>query len=286
MDKPNTLSKPRLTDDQQLFAIKTWRYIRLAMVALVVALAVAIAREWLKVHADCLQTSISGYYYTPVHALFIAALAAIGVCLFCLRGNTDGEDVLLNLAGACAPVVALVPTTEQGTCGVVHATNAHIHDNVVNNITAVLVVGGVALVILAGLRSSALRSPAARRGYALAAATWLGALLVFVLADHTFVTKAHGVAAGLMFVCIFIVVCINALDYRDRGPATSVRNRYGAIAVAMGVSFVAFPVAGLLGWDYWILGIEFALISLFATFWLIQTKDLWKPGLRPSAPPP
>jgi hypothetical protein len=264
-------------DEQVSAAIKTWRYLRLAMFVLVVGLAVAIVYEW---DADCFQTSISAYYYTSVHAYFIAALVAIGVCLICLKGSTDAEDIFLNLAGMFAPVVGLVPTPDAGTCGVDPGTTQDIHDHVVNNMLALLVVGVVALGILAALSSKSLPPKPALLGYAVAAAIWIGAGLVFLLDDDFFVKNAHATAAGLMFLCIFIVVCINTREYKDKGPATSVRNRYGVIAVAMFVSFVAFPVAGCLGWDHWVLGIEVALISLFAAFWLIQTKDLWRQGLR------
>jgi hypothetical protein len=133
------------------------------MIVLVAGLAVSIVTEWIARDADCFQTSISAYYYTSVHAYFIGALVSIGVCLFCLKGNTEGEDVLLNLAGMFAPVVALVPTPDPGQCGVVRGTTKHVHDNVVNNITALLVVGLISLVILAALSSRALPSQAARR---------------------------------------------------------------------------------------------------------------------------
>jgi hypothetical protein len=278
---PQQSAEPGLTHDEQVFAIKTWRYLRLAMVVLVVGLAVSVIYERITVDGDCFQESISAYYYTSVHAYFIGALVSIGVCLFCLRGSTDLEDVLLNLAGMFAPVVAFVPTPGAGDCGVVRGTTEHIHDNVTNNMVALFVVGGVALVILAVLSSKALPSRASQVGYGVAAAVWLGGLVVFLSDDGDFfVSNAHDAAAGLMFACIFLVVCINTREYRDKGPATSVRNRYGVIAVAMGISVVLFLIATAVHWDYRVLGIEVALISLFAAFWLIQTKDLWQEGLR------
>jgi hypothetical protein len=278
---PQQSAEPELTHDEQVFAIKTWRYLRLAMVVLVVGLAVSVVYERITVDADCFQTSISAYYYTSVHAYFIGALVSIGVCLFCLKGSTETEDVLLNLAGMFAPVVAFVPTTDAGDCGVVPGTTQHIHDNVTNNMTALFVVGGVALAILLALSSKALPSRAAQLGYGVAAAVWLAGLVVFISGDSDFfVSNAHDAAAGLMFACIFLVVCINTRDYRDKGPATSVRNRYGVIAVLMGISVGAFLIATALHWDYRVLGIEIALITLFAAFWVIQTKDLWHEGLR------
>jgi len=278
--RPPQSAGPGLSDREQDFAIKTWRYLRLAMVALVAGLAVSVVGERLLGDGDCFQESISAYYYTSVHAYFIGALVAIGVCLFCLKGSTDAEDVLLNLAGMFAPVVALVPTPGAGECGVVPGTTQHIRDNVINNITALLVVGLIGLVILAALSSRTLPSRAARRGYAVAAAVWLGGGLVFIFAKDCFLDMAHYVAAVLMFVCIVIVVCINALGYRDEGLAPSVRNRYGVIAGAMGISVAVSLVLWAVCWKYWVLGIEAALIFLFAAFWSIQTKELWGKGLR------
>ena len=153
--------------------------------------------------------------------------------------------------------------------------------------TALLAVGAVGLVVVAALSAKALPSRPARLGYAVAAVVWLAAGLVFFLDDELFVHYAHGIAAGAMFLFIFGVVLINTREYKDKGPATSVRNRYGLIAGGMAVSFVVFPILGCLGWHHWVLGIEIALISLFAVFWGIQTKELWNEGLRsPAAPSP
>ena len=57
------------------------------------------------------------------------------------------------------------------------------------------------------------------------------------------------------------------------------RNRYGAIATAMLPSAIIIAL-GLGGWDYYVLVIEFVLITLFAVFWIIQTQELWTEGLR------
>src|SRR3954469_3108435 len=156
-----TQSTPRLpsTDgrpEQHDYAIRTWRYLRLAMVALVVGLFAAVLFEWSADHRTCFQASLSAYYYTPVRPFFVSALLAIGVCLVCLRGNTDPEDVLLNVAGVAAAVVGLVPTTHIGTC---MSTPVGEHDgvrdviagNVVNNVFALLVTGAAGLVVLGAL---------------------------------------------------------------------------------------------------------------------------------------
>ena len=87
--------------DPALAAVKTYNYLRIALAALVLLLYTAVVLEWWAA-GRCLQTSISAYYYTPVHAVFIGVLVTMGVCLVALKGNTDGEDVLMNLAGMLA----------------------------------------------------------------------------------------------------------------------------------------------------------------------------------------
>lgn len=73
---------------------------------------------------------------------------------------------------------------------------------------------------------------------------------------------------------------INAVGYKEKTDATSVINRYGAVGGGMVVFAIVIAVAGLLGWEYWVLAIETTLIALFAIFWVIQTKELWHEGLR------
>ena len=273
--QPNPLSP-----EEQVYAIKTWRYLRLAMVVLVVGLGVSVGFERWKVHPGCFQTSISAYYYTPVHAFFVGALVAIGTCLFCLKGNTETEDTLLNLAGIFAPFVAFVPTPSPGSCAsVLEATKDH-KMNIANNVFALLTVLLIALLILAVLTSRNLPPVPALIGYAGAAAVWLVAALVFGLARSFFEKNAHYTAAILMFVCILAVVVINALGYKQKTGATSYRNRYAAIAAAMALAVILIGIAGALGWRHWVLVIEATLITLFAVFWATQTKELWHEGLR------
>lgn len=92
----------------QSYTVSTYRYLRLSIVAVVVTLAVSIGLE--RSAASCWNGSISAYYYTPVHSIFVAALGLIGVALFAIRGGNWIEEILLNGAGFLAPVVAFVPT--------------------------------------------------------------------------------------------------------------------------------------------------------------------------------
>lgn len=272
----------QLTLAEQIYAIKTWRYLRLAMIVAVLGLGVAIGYEHSKTHPHCFQQSISAYYYTPVQAFFVGTLVVIGACLICLKGSSQAEDVLLNLAGMFAPVVAFVPTPGTGSCASVLGTTHDRNVNVANNVFALLVVGALGLLILLILAvraavGDATLSPVAIAGYLVVAAVWLTALLVFWLSRNFFVHYAHYAAAIAMFVCILVVAIINAFASTTNAKA---KPMYLGIASAMVLAAIVVGIAGALGWDYAVLGIEIALISLFAIFWATQTIELWHDGLK------
>ncbi len=272
-------------------AVKSYRYLRLAMVAMVFGLGVAVVHEVLRVEGNCWQTSLSGYYYTPVQNLFVGALVAIGVCLVSLKGNTDSEDVLLNFAGMCAPFVALVPIHDPGACGVV-TDDLNRDLNIANNVVALLAVIGAALVALAALwfhnRRRATGEPSPTRiellGYAASVLLFLAAVAVFWLQPEGFDRYGHPVAAIAMFVFIFVNVVVNAINlyYERRGTAAPVRrlNRYTWTALAMVATVVGSVLLGWGGVEHWLLLIESGLIGCFAVFWGFQTWELWAQGLR------
>lgn len=68
-------------------AVKTYNYLRMAMIALVVTLGTSVIVEWWQGGKQCLQTSISAYYYTPAQAIFAGSLIAIGVCMVVIKGT-------------------------------------------------------------------------------------------------------------------------------------------------------------------------------------------------------
>lgn len=272
-------------------AVKSYRYLRLAMVAMVLGLAVAVVHEVLRVDGNCWQTSLSGYYYTPVQNLFVGALVAIGVCLVSLKGNTDSEDVLLNFAGICAPFVALVPFDDPGTCGVV--TDGLNRDlDIANNVVALLAVFGAALAALAALwwhnRRRPDDEPPPTRiellGYAASVLVFLAAVAVFWRQPEWFDRYGHPVAAIAMFAFVFVNVVVNAVNlyFERRSTDAPVRrlNRYSWVALAMTGCVVGSLLLGLRGVEHWLLVIEASLIGCFAVFWGLQTWELWDQGLR------
>jgi hypothetical protein len=90
-------------------AAKSYRYLRLAMVGLLLCLAAAVGYQSVRQGWPPLG-SVSAYYYTPAQAFFVAGLIGLGACMIALKGTTPVEDIFLNLGGVFAVIVALVPT--------------------------------------------------------------------------------------------------------------------------------------------------------------------------------
>jgi hypothetical protein len=274
--------------------IKTYRYLRISMVSLVVALGVAVGYEMIEKEGNCFQTSLSAYWYTPAQAVFGGTLSANGVCLIALKGNTEWEDLFLNVAGMLAPFVALVPTPGPGKCQTVKVDALERTAAVENNVTALLVIGllGVVLAVVFAVRSRDTQRTT-QFGIGVAALIQVGAAIWFKADLDSFIHNAHYTAALTMFGFIILVVVWNAWQFarhhaKDVTAMTRreyATNRYAIVAVAMVGSLVLMGgYAKLFEWDHAVLWIEGVLITLFATFWVLQTKELWGKGLRGEEP--
>ncbi|MDX3006102.1 DUF998 domain-containing protein [Kribbella solani] len=288
-DGTRVRGRPRMSG----YSIKTYRYLRMAMVAMILLLAAALVIEWSKTDPRCLQTSISAYYYTPVRAIFVGCLITIGMCMVVLKGNTETEDILLNVAGILAPGVALVPTPGQGSCHSVPVELGDAAANVSNNMLALFVVGVPCLLLTAyfiirdRMREPAGWTPMYVVGLGIAVLIFGGGLAWFLADRSGFIGNAHYAAAIVMFLCIIVVVLANAEQFRRKQHAVprSLANRYSVIALAM----VVLPLLmvgwrALFGWAHAVLWIEGTLIVLFAAFWISQTQELWNEGLRQELP--
>src|SRR4051794_13650335 len=207
-------------------------------------------------------------------------MVTIGVCLFCLKGNTTAEDILLNLAGMGAVVVGLVPTHMIDRCGLDSHQLSQSALEIKNNVTAVLIVGAVASAFIACLGRREERSPLDAVGYGLAVVFYVAVAVVFWADPEYFVSHAHNVAAGLMFGCITLAVLSNGREVRDQNDKRWYHRLYLAIAATMGVVTAAFFIAKCLGSNLGLLWLEAALILLFAAFWITQSRELWHEGLR------
>lgn len=271
-------------------AVKTYRYLRISMVGAVVLLGVSILLE--RVGLACWQTSVSAYYYTPVRAIFVGVLMAVGLSLIVIKGSTAWEDATLNAAGMLAPIVAVVPTTDVGRCWSQSPGPLPVDDdgdlatwvtaNIDNNITALLITGIAGLLVAAVIASIATSNIKAvaevgdigmRLGLAAAMAFLLVGAGLFVLWDD-FNTRAHGMAAVLMFLFLALAVGGNAWDRRrDPAPRTYFW-LYAAIAAGMVIApAVMFPLGS--NWRHMVLVLEATEITLFAAFWVVQTREHW-----------
>jgi hypothetical protein len=132
-DKSDTTVKVVDTDD----AVVTYRSLRIAMVAATALLAASILQLWVHNHRS-FEGSVSAYYYTAAHGVFVAAVCALGICLIAYKGHSPTEDVLLDVAGILAFVVAFVPTKGEHILDPQLPTRFDASAGVTNNIWALL----------------------------------------------------------------------------------------------------------------------------------------------------
>jgi hypothetical protein len=271
-------------------ALETYRYLRGGMAVMIVLLGTAVLIE--RSRATCWQTSVSDYYYTSAHAVFIAALCALGAMLIVYKGGNDTEDVLLNLAGTLAFVVAMVPTSRPVLlCGTADLDAAG--QSAIPNTWAVVVALVVSRAASWWMYHRTGTGP--RRSALGTAALWLQRLLLTVgvvaltLAPGWFRANAHGVAAVAMFAAIILTVAITAVvaAHQDDGKCPNRRRYqriYQAIAAVM-VLTLAVAVAlhqFLDGFNHAVIVVEAALVAEFAVYWVVQTVELWGTTTRVS----
>ena len=288
------------------YVASSYRYLRLGMVILVVTLGVSIAIE--RARATCWQGSISAYYYTPVHSLFVGALIAIGVTLVAMRGKDSLEDLFFNVAGVLAPIVALVPTSRPSVvCSrpgdeLTTRTTALISNNV-----PALVVAVALAIVLAFTIAWFRRGQDDKVGLPMPSIVVLlvGAVLLvagfiwYQAANDNFVQYAHGSTAAAMFVFIWFAVLLNGgwpkplwrRAYQlvgEKIPAHTPSDRerkfrawYRAVAGFMFVAGLGVVLTAPLGieWEHKVFWLEALEIVPFAIFWTLQTFEAWESGV-------
>ncbi len=266
--------------------LDTYRYLRGGMVVMVVLLAAGIIGS--AIDSGCWQGSISAYYYTTAHSVFIASLCAIGVQMIVYRGSSDTEDALLNLAGILAFIVAFVPTEiSEHICGV-PGPWVKSEPAITNNVWAIVIALMFARVASWLLYRRTITSRSRSVGgevtvWALRVVMALG-IAGFVFFRELFDEYAHNAAAIIMFLSIIATVSITAFlaDRQQATPEAPHPNRYRrlyqAIAALMfaTLALVVGVRIALNGWDHWVLVLEALLIAEFAAYWVLQTIELWK----------
>jgi len=283
---------------KQRDVIKSYRYLRIGMIGAAMLLAAAIVIEHF--NADCWQTSISAYYYTPARAIFVGSMIVVGVSLIVYKGKTPFEDMFLNLAGMLAFVVAIAPTTDVGHCFSVPPESfprkadgtlaPWVVSNINNNYYALLVVGASAIVvglIIVSIADS--DEPAEEKQSSLRGLGIVGLILIvgwmLILFWDNFYSRAHGLAAFAMFGFLIAAIIANVVEQRSRRVeegTTRWSRRYLAIAVAM-VLGGGLIILLRLGDEHTVAWLETYEIVLFATYWIAQTAENWEETVKPTA---
>ena len=289
-------AQPPGGQDDGDFVVATYRYVRLAIVTVIVALVVSLGLE--RAHATCWNGSISAYYYTPVHSVFVTTLAVIGVALFAIRGGTVLEEVLLNMAALLAPVVAFKPTgwstsdcpsnltsTSKGQVNTLLSSNLFFAKFSSNNLWT-LMIAGVFGVVLASTITWLRHRRTVTTGADVVRINWvelgvpaLGAVGVAIagfvwhgISVSTFNTHAHAYAAILMFILVGFVM-VSTAGRQSSGLYKAVYVACPSLMVLGGAAVFAIGLATT--WRHEVLILEIVQLSMFLVFWLAQTIQLW-----------
>lgn len=299
---------------------KSYRYLRIAMVGLLLALAAAVFYQ--SSQQDSFLASVSAYYYTPAQAVFVGALIGLGASMIALQGMTPPEDVFLNLGGMFAIVVAIVPTgrgadfdtavracRESGGTLLTHLASKNLdcpgvlalrdatRANVENNMAALLAVGGLALVLAAILlfKDWTAKRGTPWRGWVLAefltaVLVWLGGLIALTASVDWLARNAHYIAAGGLLVGILAVAGANVHRRRERPMAGVLRG--DVLRKSPGGYLYTWTAGGMLVAAgvlivLWLTNaislfwVEILVALLFVIFWIVQTVELEREARRP-----
>jgi len=282
--------------DRRNVWMKSYQYLRTAMVALLVGLAVAVFLQgW---HQGFHLASVSAYYYTPAQAIFVGVLIGVGACMIALQGADLAEEVFLNLGGMFAAVVAIIPTsrgedyetavraceeaagpllTEKAStgldCPTVMTLAAATRANVENNMIALLVVGALGLVaaVLFRLRDKCGRWARFWWGFVPASVVWAVAVAAYFISIESLVRYGHYIAAAGLLTCIVVVAVANALRHEDSGSGRTRNDLMAAVGTLIpGHTGGVDRYAGLA----WLMvaataiGVPLVFYHAFTLFWL------------------
>lgn len=261
-----------------------YRDVRVGMVIVTLMVFVAIVIEQLS--ATCWQFALSAYYYTSAHSILIAALLALGALFIMYKGSNDTENVLLNLAGVSALMIAMVPQDRPaplcGTNDLPPQFVPAIQPNVWTVIVA-LIVGWLAMAVLHWRNHSRhKRSPLGTVALLIFWVIMAVGFIALVFFPNWFYAHIHGISGVSMLLSFIITVFCAAyvVAQEDTGKSPH-KDRYkwfyGIIAVAMVVTLIAVVAVHLKhpGWEPWVIWLESAVILEFALYWAVQTWELW-----------
>lgn len=286
-------------------------YFALRIGLILAALVVVLAPLSVWVADGTMPPSISDSWYTDAQMVFVLGLAAAGGLLLVVRGDTLTEQTFLNMAGGLGLIVAGAACWPKDDNG--KSLKKYDPDVATLNeyaIGVLLLIGFLAVacwIILArfvdrtigadwhvqGLTRLALR--------ALPVGTLAVLAILFFCARDDLVRHVHLPAAGLMFALLGLVALLRTSrgvrllehlgDTPVDAPLSAKRSesaqesglelaRFDSIyaTVAGGLLIVVAIALALIANKAepgWVLAVEFALLALFAIFWLAQTWEAW-----------
>ncbi|TQM58512.1 hypothetical protein FBY41_3880 [Humibacillus xanthopallidus] len=278
--------------------VQTYRYLRGAMVGLLLALLVSVVLQWwLGTGGSCWLGSISAYYFTPARTAFVGTLCALGITLLAYEGHSPEENVLLDFSGFMALLVAAVPTLPDARCGpsAFEESTDEIAAGIGVSVPTLVLVAIVALVVIAAIRVRAVRggqqAPPSSRLVALSlvlVGVVVVELVLVAVLRGPLVAVAHGVAASTMVAGAIAVMVSSAVRVDERhgkspaeqATATAYRRTYLTLAVVLGVLLALTVVLHLTvaGFGLTILVAEVVILVLFGAYWVVQTVELWGLG--------
>jgi hypothetical protein len=266
---------------------RTYRYVRIGIIGAIASIfvsliAVGTTTGW--------PASLSALYYTPGKTVFVGAIFAVTLGLLALSGHSV-EQILLDLAGVVAPLIAIVPTVVTATDVPGHTVDCpetvpcipqQVVPDIANGMVTYAVIGGAGLVLAVVL---ALVQHTISRGLlvaiAIAAAIVLGMTLWWALDPASFIPSAHLVAT-ISLLGFVALASLAAAGAPDAGPY---RALYITLSVLIVLSLLLILTVTLLhmgGTDVvsstgapLILVGEVAALALFAMFWVAQTVQKW-----------
>lgn len=267
---------------------RTYYTLRAALAALVILLLGALLVRTISL-CWCIRGSISAYYYTALQPMFVGTLIAVGICLIVYQGTTYIENILLDIAGFLAFIVAFVPTApgdprcpesliESGISKSAEIRLEVVQYNVFPLLVVALAATFWALVARYGAKPpdgddkarTAWRHELIRLRTGLCAE--VVAIIWFACFHENSRDMAHGIAAFGLFACIIGVVWSNHLSRRGN---PGYNQKYLVVAVLMASTLLSTAVLHFIyKWPVAIFYVEVGLIVEFALFWILQTKDL------------
>ena len=81
----------------------------IGLLGIILPFVLIIGNGWLG-KCNEIEPSISHYYYTIMHIVFVGVLSIVGAFLICYRGKYRSENIVSNIAGFLAFCVAIFPT--------------------------------------------------------------------------------------------------------------------------------------------------------------------------------